>query len=1368
MLMSVVVCSALIAAAGLAAFGMGCLSQLFRAIRWRTSVRCLGRMGMAFMTVLALKAARLAGMKTDGGNGAAHRVAVSPRTADEADDDVDAPFNLHRLTAIRVGDSTVEVDVAWPVGAYAPGTPLELFAAPRFEDNPGAVPGVPSPWRLYATVLAGTESSAVFTVARTEAFEPSGFFRVERYADADGDGLSDARERLETLTRADAPDTDGDGLDDGEEVALGLLPNIADSDEDGIEDRVERGWMEIDMSCQSIPWDVVPLLDDGEDGRHTVRRVRLPFPVTLGGIPSTNLVVSSDGVVAFAPVWNPSAALALPARHGPVDAAAFGGPFAAVVAACWDEDASYPATGRGVLEGVFACSRQTAEGRLFAIGFRNPACTPNAGVEDRVRPFEVYVVLSEADPVAVRVVYQSLGRGQDFSSAALGAQGAAGRLSFPVSCDLARSDLAGRTVVYRFGTGGDPARADTDEDGLDDDAERLLGTDPRAADSDGDGLGDAVESGSGTDPCNPDSDADGLPDGWEVRYGLDPTDASDGAEADSDGDHVSNGREFALGGDPTWSDTDGDGLADGAEAGWIDRGASCPVFLSAAHDLLPPGQACADGTFEVDLPFPLVSGTRRASRVLVNSNGILAFPDDAFGAVAFAPGAANADLSAPVFSERLLAVVAVWWDDLFFPAVRAPLQGIFYDTVTVDGVRYFTLGYRNPLPAGWSAGTVPAPYLSAGVVLSEADPSTVYVRYEGQSFDFDGRSATVGAQGPGRMPLPVSFNAPWWPSGGTVVAYHLGTGTSPARADTDLDGLDDAREIALGTDPAQPDTDGDGMDDGWEVLHSQPMESCDTVFDPLVDNEQDADPGNDASADVDGDGLSNRDECMWRTDPRRLDTDGDNVNDGEEVGVVERAAGGPEPSEDMCGTPGFSDPTDATDGGVPGSRAKVTFSFGDPSESASEKYRLELVCVEGDGHAESRINQSFGGSESQSVALKPGCAYEVRFAHAGTDPGYTGTPRPDYDYQLEIENPPPSLIVDDILGLLGFHSDDVGKSFENVQTTKVTIPKYRLVLISDKKSDFDLIVPNSLMDSRAASVSVRTEPPNVDLSKLNLSLSCSPVEQGELVNDGHGTDVSFEQIKVGEWRTSTIYWYGVKSGKDCYTDWNAYRFVLHNGEAVLYECKCVVMFPQITARASWTSPASNATTCGIPRYVQSDSENYWCCDILFEEFEKDPGSIELFNINTGKRFPFEWTWQYADKIRSEELFHLKQLRGEVPFGQGGFADCWTIKGIKYFVSMQAAKVSYIDTTNWIVKGATALEAFGRAESVVNEAILQERLTSSYIMSLSSNELYRELTAKEHIGYNAAFRYHCTYAKRPGGANPERIRHPAYIETPGEN
>ena len=91
---------------------------------------------------------------------------------------------------------------------------------------------------------------------------------------------------------------------------------------------------------------------------------------------------------------------------------------------------------------------------------------------------------------------------------------------------------------------------DTDEDGLNDPLEILLGTDPRRIDTDDDSLSDYEEiTLFNTDPTIFDSFKAGISD----------------AEADMDNDSVSNAEELKIHTSPLEMDTDGDGLDDGKE-----------------------------------------------------------------------------------------------------------------------------------------------------------------------------------------------------------------------------------------------------------------------------------------------------------------------------------------------------------------------------------------------------------------------------------------------------------------------------------------------------------------------------------------------------------------------------------------------------------------------------------------------------------------------------------------------------------------------------------------------------------------------------------------------------------------------------------
>jgi MYXO-CTERM domain-containing protein len=164
---------------------------------------------------------------------------------------------------------------------------------------------------------------------------------------------------------------------------------------------------------------------------------------------------------------------------------------------------------------------------------------------------------------------------------------------------------------------------DPDRDGLDDEEEALAGTDPARGDTDRDGLPDGEEvNGVGTNPRDEDSDDDGVRDGAEIM----PGDDADGdgqrnaLDSDADGDGLFDGTEAGVGAppqgtdlaaarfvadadrdtttNPVVADTDGDGLADGAEDanrnGRVELGESDPNDATSTVGC-QPDRSCPAG-----------------------------------------------------------------------------------------------------------------------------------------------------------------------------------------------------------------------------------------------------------------------------------------------------------------------------------------------------------------------------------------------------------------------------------------------------------------------------------------------------------------------------------------------------------------------------------------------------------------------------------------------------------------------------------------------------------------------------------------------------------------------------------------------------
>ncbi len=141
--------------------------------------------------------------------------------------------------------------------------------------------------------------------------------------------------------------------------------------------------------------------------------------------------------------------------------------------------------------------------------------------------------------------------------------------------------------------------------------------------------------------------------------------------------------------------------------------------------------------------------------------------------------------------------------------------------------------------------------------------------------------------------------------------------------DTDGDGLTDADETAFGTDPTDADSDDDGVSDGAEADWNVDSDGDGRINALDADSDDDGVlDGTELGLDCSGAGtgpacVPDADGGATTTDPRRADTDGGSVSDGDE-----------DENRDGAVDPGETDPNDPTDdvptvaggaGGVAGS-----------------------------------------------------------------------------------------------------------------------------------------------------------------------------------------------------------------------------------------------------------------------------------------------------------------------------------------------------------------------------------------------------------------------------------------------------------------
>ena len=943
-------------------------------------------------------------------------------------------------------------------------------------------------------------------------------------------------------------------------------------------------------------------------------------------------------------------------------------------------------------------------------------------------------------------------------------------------------------------------------------------------DTDGDGLSDAYEAWTlGTGPANPDTDGDGLPDGAELSLGTDPLGADTDGDGVVDGAETgcvvkADGFEWY---DTTgWATVYGTSYGEGLHSYWGALAiASLPDGLTVLGSLMSKAVCFDNGVMYLNAPgsnvalvfpelaTPLDRGTYSMGDILVAPYWCSTALVDGDAASYMRTGIVesngcfvieyrNVRLRGTSDDRRMTyqvivpggtgSVVRVSYlaSDVWLDGSDAVVGVQVRRIVTPDGLYNLTWDFaeRGPILPGTTVeyrlghgsdpfradtdgdglddgaevalGTLPTSADTDGDGLDDDVEIGLGTNPLSRDSDGDGLRddwevahgldplVSTGDDGAGADPDGdglMNLQEQQWGTDplnadtdgdGLNDGAEIRHGTDPFRADTDCDGLPDGLEVALGTDPCQPDTDGDGLTDGWEH---------ESGYDPTVDNNADDDPDNDVDADPDGDGLTNGEENDWGTRPDQPDTDGDGVSDGAEA-------------------LGACDPLDASDGGSPGSCRPVRLEFGDPSGSRSEKYALAVVPVAGTGNgplprSHVSLNREYGECETKTAALKPGWRYEVRLSWVACR--HSGGGYPDYDYRLLLADTDrvSGVLLDDPEGLFAAN-DSTGSRFSG-EGKVANLYVLDFTVVSDRLRSYDRCEEGRLLDSRTATVTV--SPSLAELVGHEMSFEAAPAETGELVNDGHGTGITFARSEANVWKTSPVYWYGVLPDRDCHTYRHPYAITLKVDGQNAVTRKLAVHWPESRAAATFFGPLTNATRPGPAMHYNATSGGFWYCSIVFEEFDKSLGLITSEPSEPGEFFT--WSGQYADKILEEEEFHLKQFRGEVPLEQGGQGDCYTVKGLKYFIAQQARTNVNIATSTWIVKGCTAEEAEENCRQVIQEAMENEMAVSRQIME--SDKGFRELKAKEHAGYNAGWRYHCTYLQTYG-PSPKNHTHPAYL------
>jgi len=211
-------------------------------------------------------------------------------------------------------------------------------------------------------------------------------------------------------------------------------------------------------------------------------------------------------------------------------------------------------------------------------------------------------------------------------------------------------------------------------------------------------------------------------------------------------------------------------------------------------------------------------------------------------------------------------------------------------------------------------------------------------------------------------------------------------------SDTDGDGLPDRWETGHGLSPTDPtgdngadgDPDSDGLTNAQEYAHGADPDNSDTDGDGLNDGDEvNIHLTNPARADSDGDGLSDSEELAQSTNPNNPDTDGDGLPDGWEVtnGLLPNDATGDNGASGDPDTDGVinsqehahnTDPQDLdTDDDTYSDDAEIS-AGSDPTDPASDPTNLPPHVTYRLGDATELLDEDFySGADRNGSGLAP-------------------------------------------------------------------------------------------------------------------------------------------------------------------------------------------------------------------------------------------------------------------------------------------------------------------------------------------------------------------------------------------------------------